>query len=110
MRALRRQRSLRLRVPLRRNDRSSGSPVQCGTRGGIVLGGVGKNTGMENDPHVESRAENLLPEEQAAGSDDPAAQAGAILQESDERQNDRKVAPDTVLEHRTSEDTTPPAG
>lgn len=34
--------------------------------------------------HVASRAE-LLPEEQAVGSDDPQAQAGAILAESEER-------------------------
>ena len=34
--------------------------------------------------HVASRAE-LLPEEQAVGSDDPQAQAQAILEESEER-------------------------
>lgn len=34
--------------------------------------------------HVASRAE-LLPEEQVAGSDDPQAQAEAILAESEER-------------------------
>lgn len=33
---------------------------------------------------VESRAD-LLPEEEAAGSDDPGEQARAILEESDER-------------------------
>jgi hypothetical protein len=40
----------------------------------------------ENPDHerIERRAE-LLPEEQAAGSDDPTAQAEAILEESDER-------------------------
>lgn len=36
------------------------------------------------DDRVETRAE-LLPEEEAAGSDDPHAQAEAILEESDER-------------------------
>ena len=36
------------------------------------------------DERIERRA-NLLPEEQAAGSDDPEAQAAAILEESDER-------------------------
>jgi hypothetical protein len=35
---------------------------------------------------VESRAE-LLPEELSAGSEDPTAQAEAILEESDERTN-----------------------
>lgn len=39
------------------------------------------------DERVESRAE-LLPEEKAGGSDDPQAQAAAILAESDERTND----------------------
>ena len=34
--------------------------------------------------HVASRAE-LLPEEKAVGSDDPQAQAKAILEESEER-------------------------
>ena len=36
---------------------------------------------------ADSRAE-LLPEEQAAGSDDPHAQAEAILADSDERTDD----------------------
>lgn len=40
-----------------------------------------------DDDRVESRAE-LLPEEVAAGSDDPHAQAEAILEESDERTDD----------------------
>lgn len=40
-----------------------------------------------DDARVESRAE-LLPEEQAAGSEDPTAQAEAILAESDERTQD----------------------
>jgi hypothetical protein len=32
--------------------------------------------------------QNLLPEEEAAGSDDPSAQAEAILEDSDERTED----------------------
>jgi hypothetical protein len=40
-----------------------------------------------DDDRVETRAE-LLPEEQAAGSEDPQAQAEAILEESDERTDD----------------------
>ena len=40
-----------------------------------------------DDERIESRAE-LLPEEQAAGSDDPEAQAEQILEESDERTDD----------------------
>ena len=41
----------------------------------------------EDDDRVDTRAE-LLPEEEAAGSDDPHGQAEAILEESDERTND----------------------
>ena len=42
------------------------------------------------DPDAERihRRAELLPEEQAAGSDDPEAQAEAILEESDERTDD----------------------
>jgi len=40
-----------------------------------------------DDDRIESRAE-LLPEERAAGSDDPEEQAEAILQDSDERVDD----------------------
>lgn len=43
----------------------------------------------ESDDHdrITSRAE-LLPEEERAGSEDPEAQAEAILEESDERTED----------------------
>ena len=41
----------------------------------------------EDEERVESRSE-LLPEETEAGSDDPEAQAEAILAESDERVDD----------------------
>ncbi|WGL50748.1 hypothetical protein P5P86_12315 [Nocardioides sp. BP30] len=40
-----------------------------------------------DEQHVESRAD-LLPEEEAAGSDDPREQAEVILQESEERTQD----------------------
>jgi hypothetical protein len=58
---------------------------------------------MAKDPRVERRADGLLPEEQAAGSEDPQAQAAEILAESDERAD----APRAV-ERRTSEDTVEP--
>jgi hypothetical protein len=58
---------------------------------------------MPDDGRVTERADQLLPEEEAAGSDDPEAQAAAILAESDERQADRRPA-----EERTSEDVTDP--
>jgi hypothetical protein len=58
------------------------------------------------DERVEQRAAELLPEEAAAGSDDPEAQAEAILAESDERQVDRDAAHgNQVVEKRRSEDT-----
>jgi hypothetical protein len=62
-----------------------------------------------DDERVSSRAE-LLPEEQVAGSDDPDVQAEAILAESEERLASRDASPGTHLEHRTSEEATPPAG
>ncbi|MGN6252269.1 MAG: hypothetical protein ACTHNS_10690 [Marmoricola sp.] len=40
-----------------------------------------------SDSRVDRRAE-LLPEEQAAGSDDPEGQAAAVLRDSDERTAD----------------------
>jgi hypothetical protein len=56
---------------------------------------------------VETRAE-LLPEEAKAGSDDPEAQAAAVLADSEARSLDRDAAPGTVVEHRKSEDTVDP--
>ncbi|GAB2927653.1 hypothetical protein GCM10027047_25500 [Rhodococcus aerolatus] len=38
-----------------------------------------------SEEQVAHRAEQLLPEEQVAGSDDPQAQAEALLEESEER-------------------------
>lgn len=55
---------------------------------------------------VARRAE-LLPEEEVVGSEDPSAQAAAILEDSEERTVSLDAAPDTHLEHRTSEDVTP---
>ncbi|GAA2706576.1 hypothetical protein ACFY2R_25950 [Micromonospora olivasterospora] len=57
---------------------------------------------QSDQDRVESRA-HLLPEEAAVGSEDPQAQADAILTESDIRE-DVNLAPDTVLERRTSEE------
>ncbi|MEU7801709.1 hypothetical protein AB0B10_20825 [Micromonospora arborensis] len=59
---------------------------------------------QSDQDRVESRA-HLLPEEAAVGSDDPEAQAAAILTESDIRTADQNAAPDTVLERRTSDQT-----
>jgi len=60
---------------------------------------------MEPDQRrVQERARDLLPEERAAGSADPEAQAAAVLADSDERTDVPDAAPDTVLERRTSAD------
>jgi hypothetical protein len=61
---------------------------------------------VPTEESIESRA-NLLPEEEAAGSDDPRRQAEVILEESSERvlgTGEQAVA----REHRTSEDTVEP--
>lgn len=62
-----------------------------------------------DDERVETRAD-LNPEEEVVGSDDPEAQARAILEDSEARQADRGAAPDAVVEHRQSEDTVEPPG
>jgi len=64
--------------------------------------------GSEPTPEaVDSRA-HLLPEEAAAGSDDPERQAAAILEESSERILRGASMSTAQVEHRTSEDTVPP--
>jgi hypothetical protein len=59
----------------------------------------------EPDERVQARADGLLPEEEEAGSDDPIAQASAILEESDEREFERDDPTGQGLERRRSEDT-----
>jgi hypothetical protein len=51
----------------------------------------------------------LTAEEKEAGSDVPAEQSELILEDSEERAADREAAPDSVVEHRTSDESTPPA-
>jgi hypothetical protein len=63
------------------------------------------DTPHPDDDRVNSRSE-LLPEEKVVGSDDPEAQAEAILAESDERSLDREASPGTHMEHRTSDEVT----
>ena len=50
-----------------------------------------------------------LTEEAAAGSEVPAEQQAAKLRESEERTENLDAAPDSFLEHRTSEQATPPS-
>lgn len=44
----------------------------------------------EPDDRTAQRARDLLPEERVAGSDDPTAQAEAVLADSDERTERRE--------------------
>ena len=57
---------------------------------------------MIDDERVNQRAEELLPEELAAGSEDPKAQAEALLQDSNDRERYRESSPDLRIDHRTS--------
>ena len=69
---------------------------------------AGGDDGFDASPslrRVNERAE-LTPEEWAAGSDDPVAQATAILAENDERA--RLTRDDDGIERRRSEDTVEP--
>lgn len=61
-----------------------------------------------DDKRVEARAEALLPEEQEAESDDPLAQAGQILEESDARLAAKGTPGDAPIEHRQSQDSVEP--
>ena len=64
-------------------------------------------TESADQERIERRAD-LLPEEQAAGSDDPEAQAAAILRDSDDRVNDpegtRRESTQTLDEPLLDED------
>ena len=51
------------------------------------------------DDRTDQRAADLLPEERAAGSDDPRAQAEAILADSDRREEEPEP-----LEERSSDE------
>ena len=78
----------------------------------MTPGSVSSRAGIPpamTDDRTDQRAADLLPEERSAGgSSDPRTQAEAILAESDERENDLEAAPSTILEHRTSAQTTTP--
>lgn len=99
----------------RRGMRTGSVPLAWAVRehpawaAGFGAGRAGHGNGMEpqDEQRVRSRAE-LLPEELAAGSDDPQAQAAAVLADSDERTEVPDAAPDTVLERRTSGEATDP--
>jgi hypothetical protein len=54
-----------------------------------------------SEERIDSRAANLLPEEEVVGSDNPEAQAEAILVDSDIREAGLDAG---NREHRTSEE------
>ncbi len=62
-----------------------------------------------SDDRIDSLADKLLAEGQAPDAAVAKEQAEAMLDDSDLREDDRDAAPDTHLEHRTSQDTVPPA-
>ncbi|WP_326559928.1 hypothetical protein [Micromonospora sp. NBC_01796] len=66
------------------------------------------STESSDRSQVERRAEYLLPEERAVGSEDPLAQAEAILTESDRRTAGLPAGRGSEVEHRTSEQTVSP--
>ena len=75
---------------------------------------IGYTVGMSDDaPEVrvdEDRVatRGLVGAERDVGSDNPEAQARAILEDSELRTVDRNAAPGSFVEHRRSEDTVPP--
>jgi hypothetical protein len=72
------------------------------TRYGGTLGLTSRNHDSTTDRRISARAE-LTVEEVALGSDDPVAQAAAILADSDDRARLPRDAPG--IEHRRSQDT-----
>jgi len=62
---------------------------------------------MDED-RVRRRADHLLPEERAAGSDSADEQAANILADSDAREAYAEPTADLRIEHRTSDETVNP--
>ena len=59
---------------------------------------------MTDEERVAQRAQHLLPEEDRVGSDDPEAQADALLTDSDQRERYEESTPDLRIEHRTGDE------
>jgi hypothetical protein len=86
------------------------APADDGCRGRVT----GQDQDMSAsgpDPRSEQRADDILPEERAAGSADPESQAAAVLADSDvratERDGDQAEGSDR-FEHRSSDETVEP--
>lgn len=63
---------------------------------------------MSEPERVERRTGHPLPEEREAGSADPEAQAEAILDDSDAREEYAEPAPGLRIDHRRSDETVEP--
>jgi hypothetical protein len=72
-------------------------------------GNVSAMDQVADTERVKKRSQDLLPEEDRAGIDDPEAQAAVLLEESEEREVDRRAPMGTPVERRTSSEATPPA-
>lgn len=82
------------------------TPVAEGLEGGRIT----DMTAPDYDDRTEQRADDILPEERAAGGD-PEAQAAAILADSDARSVEREgseAAGSDRFEHRRSDETVEP--
>lgn len=87
-----------------RGDLHTDVRAAFGIPGGGALFAVPRVLILAMDDRTEHRAADLLPEEVAAGSADPEAQAAAILADSEARE----AGVEPALEHRTSAQTVDP--
>jgi len=94
--------------PSARSEAEAESESEAGPGAGSEAGS--ELTAEPDAERVRLRAAELLPEERAAGSADPLAQAAAVLADSNERTDgvDDVAAPAHFPEHRRSEDTVDP--
>jgi hypothetical protein len=67
-----------------------------------VVDGYAAGMSEPASDRVQERAAHLLPEERAAGSDDPEKQAEQILKDSEAREAYDESTPDLRIEHRGS--------
>ena len=63
-----------------------------------------RHDAARDSKRVQSRADSLTSDELSAGSDDPHAQAEAILADSDARSDDRETPPGKPVESGQSDD------
>ena len=61
------------------------------------------------EPRRVRERSQLLPEEQAAGSENTGAQAASILDDSDAREAYAEPTPDLLIDHRQSDEVVDPS-